>query len=63
MDLTGLIIIAIFAALYFATREKKEQLKYWPEISLVGIGVGMGLVIGAIWSYLIIANLAASYGA
>lgn len=50
MDITGIAIITISAILYFATR-KKETLQGWMKASLIGVGIGLGIIIGAIWAY------------
>jgi MFS-type transporter involved in bile tolerance (Atg22 family) len=55
MDTAGLIVIVIFAIGYLATYKKEEQ-KTLAKICLFGAGVGVGLLIGAIWAYSIVVN-------
>lgn len=61
MDTFGIVLIIVFGILYFVTR-KKPELKGWNQVSLLGAGVGLGIVIGAIWSFAIFQNIAAQYG-
>lgn len=61
MDTTGIIIFIISTILYFATR-KKETLQGWMKLSLIGIGVGLGLIIGALWAYSAVMIAFGSFG-
>jgi hypothetical protein len=46
MDLWGLIIIVVSAILYFASKKK--------PIFLLTTGIGIGLVIGAVWAAMLV---------
>jgi len=55
MDTLGFAAIVLFGIVYFATRKNPEYAG-WHKFSILGVGVGIGIVIGAIGSYLIVSN-------
>lgn len=56
MDTWGFIAIVVFGVIFFATRKNPESTGLH-KFSILGIGVGLGIVIGAIGSYLIVAGM------
>lgn len=53
MDTAGFVIFLGSTALYFLLR-KYPELQTWIKASLIGIGIGIGLIIGAIYTQIII---------
>ena len=54
MDLWGFIIIGVSLLTWLITRKRNNKLASFATLSL---GVGIGIVAGAIWSYFLITNL------
>jgi hypothetical protein len=54
MDTWGLIIIGVCAILYFITRKRSPG---WAQFFLLGSGIGIGIVIGALWAYSIVDSI------
>lgn len=53
MDTWGFLIIIIGAAIYLLSRKGSQNMK---EFGILVFGVGLGLVIGAIWAASIISS-------
>jgi hypothetical protein len=53
MDGYALILIAVGILLYLINRRKSQG---WKQLGILVGGIGFGLLIGAVWSSVIIAN-------
>jgi hypothetical protein len=51
VDTWGFVIIGVSVILYFLTRKNHQKLAQW---FLLTFGIGIGLVIGAVWAFSIV---------
>ena len=54
MDTWGFLVILIFGVVWLVTRKKSNK---WASFATLMVGVGAGIVVGAIGSYLIVSSL------
>ena len=54
MDIWGIAIFVVCGVIYLAAR---KQSKGWSELMIFGMGIGVGLIIGAIYALQVINSI------